>query len=181
MWGYPMWCFIGLFLMAEVVGPITSGGMQRFAVGWAGVLVAVAAVFTVQQTVGGYLVRKPIRAQFAGRELAQVVEQRWHQVAGDTPLAIVAGDVWLAGNVAFYANERPSVFIDADARKSPWITPGLLAREGAVFIWQNGVGVPPWLGNFPRVERERPIELPYVPPLGHAPARLGWAILLPAR
>ena len=30
MWGYPMWCFIGLFLMAEVVGPITAGGLQRF-------------------------------------------------------------------------------------------------------------------------------------------------------
>ncbi len=30
MWGYPMWCFIGLFLMAEVVGPFTAGGRQRF-------------------------------------------------------------------------------------------------------------------------------------------------------
>ena len=50
MWGYPMWCFIGLFLMAEVVGPITAGGLQRFAIAWVVILVTVPMVFTVQQT-----------------------------------------------------------------------------------------------------------------------------------
>jgi 4-amino-4-deoxy-L-arabinose transferase-like glycosyltransferase len=179
MWGYPMWCFIGLFLIAEVVGPITPGGTRRFALGWAVVMAVVGGVFTVQQTVGGYLLQKPVRTQFPGRELAQVVEQRWHQLAGGAPLAIVGGDVWLAGNIAFYADQRPSVFIDADARKSPWITPGRIAREGAVFIWQDASGVPPWLSGFPTAQREPPIELAYIPSLGHPPARLDWAILLP--
>jgi 4-amino-4-deoxy-L-arabinose transferase-like glycosyltransferase len=181
MWGSPMWCFIGLFLMAEVVGPITAGGVRRFAAAWLAVVVVVAGVFTVQQTVGGYLVRKPMRGQFPGRELARAVEQRWHQVAGGAPLAIVAGDVWLAGNIAFYGGERPSVFIDADPRKSPWIAPEALARDGAVFIWQERVGPPAWLTNFPAARPEAPIELPYVPPLGHAPARFDWAILPPQR
>ena len=53
MWGYPMWCFIGLFLMAEVVGPFTAGGRQRFAVAWLIILITVPVVFTVQQTIGG--------------------------------------------------------------------------------------------------------------------------------
>jgi hypothetical protein len=113
--------------------------------------------------------------------LASVVEQRWHQVAGGAPLAIVSGDVWLAGNIAFYGEERPSVFIDADPRKSPWITRAALAHEGAVFIWQERLGAPAWLDNFPAAHREAPIELAYVPPLGHAPARFGWAILPPQR
>ena len=47
----------------------------------------------------------------------------------------MAGDVWIAGNIAFYGAERPSVFIDADPAKSPWITPAALARQGAVLIW----------------------------------------------
>jgi hypothetical protein len=155
--------------------------MRRFAVGWASVLVVVAGVFTIQQTFGGYLVRKPLRTQFPGRELARTVEHRWRQLAGGAPLTVVAGDVWLAGNVAFYGDDRPSVFIDADTRKSPWITPELIARGGAVFVWQDSVGVPPWLGNYPAAQRQPPIELSYVPALRHAPARLGWAILLPKR
>ena len=61
MWGYPMWCFIGLFLMAEVVGPCTAGGLQRFAIAWVVILVTVPMVFTVQQTIGGRFLRKPLR------------------------------------------------------------------------------------------------------------------------
>ena len=71
MWGYPMWCFIGLFLMAEVVGPITGEGQRRFAVAWLAILVIVPVVFTVQQTIGGRFLRKPMRGQFPGRELAR--------------------------------------------------------------------------------------------------------------
>jgi 4-amino-4-deoxy-L-arabinose transferase-like glycosyltransferase len=181
MWGSPMWCFIGLFVMAEAVGPITSGGVQRFGIAWGAIFVAVAGVFAVQQTIGGYLMRKPTRGQFPGRELAAAVEQRWHAVVGSRPLLIVAGDVWLAGNIAFYGKERPSVFIDADQGKSPWITSAALARDGAVFVWQAPVGPPAWLTSLGEVRPEPPIELPYVPPLGHAAARFDWAIVLPKR
>ncbi len=180
MWGYPMWCFLGLFLMAEVVGPITSDGLQRFYGALLGILVIVPVVFIVQQTVGGRLVSKPTRGQFPGPELARLVEQRWHAVAGDAPLSIVAGDVWIAGNIAFYGDDRPPVFIDADPRKSPWITPPLLARDGAVLIWPASTGRPSWLLRFPAAIPQPPIELANVPPRGHAPVRLEWEILPPA-
>ena len=179
MWGYPMWCFIGLFLMAEVVGPFTAGGRQRFVIAWLIILVTVPVVFAVQQTVGGRFIRKPLRSAFPGPELARVVEQRWHAVVGDVRLPIVAGDVWIAGNIAFYGADRPSVFIDADPTRSPWIAPGALARQGAVLIWSASEGPPEWLGRFPAAQRQQPIELPYVPSLGHSPARFGWAIVKP--
>ena len=67
--------FIGLFLMAEVVGPCTAGGLQRFAIAWAVILVTVPLVFTVQQIVGGRFLRKPLRGTFPGPELARQVEQ----------------------------------------------------------------------------------------------------------
>jgi hypothetical protein len=167
--------------MAEAVGPITTGGLQRFAIAWGFILAAVAGVFAIQQTIGSYLTRKPTRGQFPGRELAATIEQRWHEAVGRTPLAIVAGDVWLAGSIAFYGEERPSVFIDADPAKSPWITPAALARDGAVFIWQAPTGPPPLLNSLGAVRSESPIELPYVPSLGHTPAQFDWAILLPKR
>ena len=85
----------------------------------------------------------------------------------------MAGDVWLAGNVAFYGADRPSVFIDADPVKSPWIKPEALVQRGAVLIWSASDPPPAWLGRFPAAQPQPPIELPYVPSLGHQPARLG--------
>ncbi len=108
-----------------------------------------------------------------------MVEQRWHAVVGDARLAVVAGDVWIAGNIAFYGADRPSVFIDADPTRSPWITPAALARQGAVLIWSASEGPPEWLSRFPAAQPQQPIELPYVPPLGHPPARFAWAIVMP--
>jgi 4-amino-4-deoxy-L-arabinose transferase-like glycosyltransferase len=180
MWGYPMWCFIGLFLMAEVVGPLTASGLRRFYAAWVAILVTVPIVFAVQNSVGARFLRKPTRAQFPGAELARAVEQRWHLVAGEAPLAVVAGDTWIAGNIAFYGAERPSVFIDADPTRSPWVTAAALARLGAVLIWPASEGPPDWLGRLPTAQRLEQIKLPYVPPLGHPPAGFGWAILPPA-
>ena len=149
MWGSPMWSFIGLFVLADAVGPITTGGLQRFAMRLgvhSGRRCGCSSRCSKQ--FGSYLMRKPTRGQFPGRELAAAVEQRWHEAVGRAPLAIVAGDVWLAGNVAFYAEERPSVFIDADPAKSPWITPAALVHDGAVLIWQAPAGPPPWLDRW---------------------------------
>ncbi len=180
MWGYPMWCFIGLFLMAEAVGPVSTGGLQRFIVAWLIIVITVPVVFTVQQTIGGRYVRKPLRSAFPGRELARTVEQRWHALASGARLPIVAGDVWIAGNIAFYGGDCPSVFIDADPTKSPWITPAALARQGAVLIWETSQGTPAWLARFPTARRQAPLALPYVPSLGHPPVSLEWAIVKPA-
>jgi len=180
MWGQPMWCFIGLFLMAEVVGPFTARGLQRFYAAWLATLVTVPIVFAVQNTVGGRLLRKPSRAAFPGAELARAVEQRWHAVVGDIKLPIVAGDAWIAGNIAFYGADRASVFIDADPARSPWVTSAALARQGAVLIWPASEQQPDWLSRFPAAQRQQPIELPYVPPLEHPTARFEWAILRPA-
>jgi 4-amino-4-deoxy-L-arabinose transferase-like glycosyltransferase len=181
MWGYPMWCFIGVFLMAEVVGPVTTGGIRRFAAAWLVILIAVPIAFTIQNSFGSWFLRKPTRGQFPGMELARVVDQRWHDVVGTAPLAIVAGDVWIAGNIAFYGTERPSVFIDADPVKSPWITPDRLARQGAVLIWLSSASQPAVLSRFPAARQQPTIELPNVPPLGHPPVSLDWAILPPEK
>ena len=115
-------------------------------------------------TIGGYPVRRPTRGSFPGPDLARVVEQRWRVVAGQVPLPPVVGDVW----------------IDADPLKSPWVDPAALSREGAVLIWEASAGPPEWLERFPAARRQTDIELAYVPSVGHAPARLGWAILPPA-
>ena len=73
------------------------------------------------------------------------------------------------------------MFIDADPVRSPWITPAGLAQQGAVLIWPESDARPAWLDRFPTAQAQRPIELPYVPSLGHVPARFAWAVLRPGR
>ena len=180
MWGYPMWCFLGVFLMAELPFSFSRQGFLRFLAAVAVIMTVTAFIFVLQQTLGPWVTHKPSRGQFPGPELARVMDQRWHAIEGERPLAMVAGDVWIAGSIAFYGDERPSVFIDADRLKSPWITPEKLARTGAMLIWMDSHD-PDWLAEFPTAERQPPVTLPYVPPRGRPPARFDWAIVPPSR
>jgi hypothetical protein len=99
------------------------------------------------------------------------------------PLDIVTGHFMQAGFVALYADPRPSVFIDADFRKSAWITPERLKQSGTLVLWSTA--------DFPRTDE---LPEPYrealnglVPsfgflllPLGYGQTQTyGWAVLLP--
>jgi len=100
-----------------------------------------------------------------------------------TPLTIVTGDVVQAGFVVMSARPRPSAFIDADFRKSPWITPERLKRSGTLVLWPTD--------QFPRTDE---LPVPYRAALGEFKATFGsmvlplgfgklktygWAVLLP--
>jgi hypothetical protein len=86
-------------------------------------------------TVGPQLLHKPVRTGWPDRALASALDRAWASDTGH-PLRIVVGESWLAGLVAMRSNPRPSVFIDGDFRKAPWITPARLACEGALAVWQ---------------------------------------------
>jgi hypothetical protein len=99
------------------------------------------------------------------------------------PLDSVTGDFLPAGMVAQYATPRPSVFIDADVRKSPWITPQRLKQSGTLVVWSTA--------EFPRtdelpapyrqaLEGLTPIFGSMVLPLGRGQLQTyGWAVALP--
>jgi hypothetical protein len=80
-----------------------------------------------------------------------------------TSLRYVVGRTWEAGNVAFYSPDRPSVFIDGDLRRSPWIDPEAVAYSGAVLVWdadREGEIIPPWLHTlYPTAQPEPPLLL----------------------
>ncbi|WP_415914727.1 glycosyltransferase family 39 protein [Rhodopseudomonas palustris] len=116
------------------------------------------------------------------RELSGAMQAIWNSKSLRR-LDIVTGDFKQAGFVALYASPRPSVFIDADFRKSPWITPERLKQSGTLVIWSTS--------DFPRTDE---IPAPYraalagltptlgtmVLPLGHGKSEAyGWAVMLP--
>jgi hypothetical protein len=139
----------------------------------------------------GHVALNYVKASGSGRIPAQMLPARSFSAAMQSvwynrtplPLDSVTGDFLPAGMVAQYATPRPSVFIDADFRKSPWITPQRLKQSGTLVVWSTD--------EFPRTDE---VPAPYrtaldglapifgsmVLPLGRGQLQTyGWAVALP--
>lgn len=179
MWGAPFWDYVGLFAIVFLIhrAPRLSGA---FATLWTAIFLlgplAYAAQFPGQMLSG----HKPLRGQFPGRLLAQTIDEGWHRVEGNAPLRYVVGDVWITGNVAFALwRERPSVMIDGDLTKSPWINRADLACKGAVLMWEGTAEGNALLARFPKTQQQPEIDLPYQTWNSVVLAKIHWAILQP--
>lgn len=76
---------------------------------------------------------RPARSNFPSVLLAKRLDAVWQQHA-KTPLRVVVGETWLAGNVSFRSKDKPMVFIDGDVHKSPWIHASMLRDCGALVV-----------------------------------------------
>jgi 4-amino-4-deoxy-L-arabinose transferase-like glycosyltransferase len=135
MWGTPLWSFLPLLLLWS------SRDLRRIRfeqVAVAGVLLMalIGGAFAVPLTAGPYLSGKPRKALFGGEQMGREITQRWQQEEG-TPLRLVVGDTWMAGNLAFYSPDRPSVLTDGNFSLSPWVSPDELRTKGAVVVWEG--------------------------------------------
>ncbi len=100
------------------------------------------------------------------------------------PLKIVAGDPQTAALVALGAPSRPSLYLNAAPRLSPWVTPAALKAKGAIVVWPttDTAGAPP-----DYVKASFPDLVPEVPPRAFARAvqgrlplmRIGWGVIRP--
>jgi len=73
---------------------------------------------------------------YPARALSNALQAVWKSRT-TRPLDIVTGSARQAGFVAYYASPRPSVLIDADLAKSPWITPQRLKQSGTLVVWST--------------------------------------------
>lgn len=73
------------------------------------------------------------RSNFPAARLARKLDLVWAEHAR-TPLRVVIGETWLAGNVSVRSKTHPLVFIDADPQKSPWIKPHMISDCGALLV-----------------------------------------------
>ena len=133
---------------------------------------------------------------FDGEYLAKFIAKEWRQ-KGYGKIEIVGGQQWLAGNVSFFANDRPSVFEELDYNKSAWISSEEFAQKGAVVLWHQESSAEnnqmpdkyrkALLGK--KYEIQKPILVPWRKVLGREPrrvhglpkAKVGWAIVAPQK
>jgi hypothetical protein len=182
MWGAPMWNLSGLVLVLGAVENwenvrlpwICAGALALFGIGLGGFVLA--NVIVPQREI------RPSRIQWPDRALAQTFEAVWwHQF--HSPLRIVAADGWLGGLVAMRSVPRPSVWIDADYRKAPWINPDMVKHYGALALWRirPGQNEPSAFAALKGTTKpgRKSFVWPDVPKA--APLEIGYAILPPVR
>jgi len=179
MWGYPLWLFLGLWIVLRAKTAIDDARLKRLVTVWAAVFAVFAVVFVANYAVLPAFDHRYRAAFFPGDRLADELARRFRAATG-RPLSYVVGTMWDAGNVSHYAAERPRVLIDGNPRRAPWIDLGDLRSKGAVVVWTSGdpavmpVGLRAVAGD---AQVQPPFTLPFR--RGDQVLTVGWAILRP--
>jgi 4-amino-4-deoxy-L-arabinose transferase-like glycosyltransferase len=164
--------------------------VARFAKGWWAWVAIMAALYACANLLGPQFKHRLDRTSYPGREIADTLTSQWRAQTGQA-LGIVAGEEFVAGVVAQYSSDRPSVFYDADFSESLWLKPDDVVRKGALFVWPIGRGetnappppvdsselVKPLLSRYPALQA-RPTLLVHTTWLGTPyTVAVAWAVL----
>jgi 4-amino-4-deoxy-L-arabinose transferase-like glycosyltransferase len=181
MWGYPLWLFLGLWIVIEAGAAIERARLDRIALAWAIVTALYAVAFVLQYGVLPFFDHRYRASVFPGDRLGADISTRFRAATGE-PLAYVIGSMWLGGNISRYSVERPRTLIDGRPERAPWIDLADLRRRGAVVVWSDGDRntVPPnYAPLAPNAQVQPPLTLPMR--WGNGEMTFGWAIVPPAR
>lgn len=181
MWGYPLWLFLGLWLVMTAERALTFARFGRIFVTWAIVFTCLALAFVANYDVLPRFDHRYRAVFFPGGALARDITKGWHDKTGQR-LAYVIGTMWDGGNVAHYSPDQPRVLVDGEPQRAPWIDLSDLKKRGAVVVWTEGDlrTVPPeYRAIAPGAEVQPVLQLHYRH--GGNAMYAGWAILPPQK
>jgi hypothetical protein len=179
MWGYPLWLYVGLWVVMALRLVLDRMQLGRVVIAWAIVFVLFAAVFAVNYSVLPLIDHRYRAVFYPGDKLAATLTQRFHDATG-TKLRYVVGSMWDGGNLAHYSPDQPQVLIDGLPRRAPWIALSDLRKHGAIVVWTGGdtVQLP---AQYADVAGAAQVGAPFDLPMrrGGLTLHVGWAILKP--
>jgi hypothetical protein len=179
MWGYPLWLFLGTWLVLVARRALDPKRLARILTTWAIVFVCLSAAFYVNYDVMPRFDHRYRAVFFPGNALAREITDRYRAVTGQK-LAYVIGEMWDGGNVEHYSPDHPRVLVDGKPERAPWIDLDDLRARGAVVVWTAGD-----LKTIPVEFRNIAADAQVQPPFllkdrrGDSSVYVGWAILLP--
>jgi hypothetical protein len=179
MWGYPLWLYLGLWLVLTARRTLDDKRLARIGVTWAIVFTCLALAFIGNYAVLPRFDHRYRAVFFPGGDLGRELSQRYRAITGK-PIVYVIGSMWDGGNVAHYAPSHPRVLIDGKPERAPWIDLNDLRARGAVVVWTEGdlKVLPVELRN---IAADAAVQPPFTVPFrrGDRKLNVGWAILLP--
>lgn len=131
-WGQPL---LSLWILVLLMWAKPEISTKRF-YGFLTVFYSIFALLIIGYCSAFITASKPSSANFPGKVIAEKLTQEWHD-SYHRPLTYVAGSRWLAGNIAFYSPDRPSVYINWNKDVSFWIDEKKLKQDGAIFVWDQ--------------------------------------------
>ena len=172
--------------LAGIAAIIAAGKLQialalhRITAGAILLLAVIPAGYAASVKLSDRFSKSPPRVAWPQDEIARRLQKIWRQRTG-MPLRIVAGDLWIGGMVAAKSPDRPSLLIDGDLARSPWLTSAMIEKHGALIVawWRQPMASPlqfphvKALGvegteifhvNFGRQGRDLPVYYAIVPP-----------------
>ena len=179
MWGYPLWLFLGLWMVLAAGTVIETERLKRIVAAWAAVFAIMIIVFVADYAVLPFVDHRYRAVLFPGDKLGEVLTQRFHTATG-APLRYVIGSMWDGGNLAHYSPDQPQVLIDGEPARAPWIDLEDLRHQGAVVVWTQSdpTALPPQFAAVaPNAEVGAPFDLPMR--RGPGTVHVGWAIVKP--
>lgn len=178
-WGMPLLSLWGIILITLVQPRLSKTKIIAFL---AAIFVLMAALLT-GYTLAIHFSSRTSSANFPGREIAEAITKQWHETY-HTKLQYVAGSRWIGGNIAFYSDDHPAVFIEWNKQRAPWIDAADLQKKGAVFVWEiarNETLPPDIRQHFPQLGKAEIVEFSWQRNTrGFPPVKIGVAVLPPA-
>ena len=181
MWGYPLWLYVGLWIVLTVRSALDNDRIARVTSAWAVVFAIFAVVFIVNYSVLPFIDHRYRAVFFPGDKLAAALTQRFHDATGQK-LRYVIGSMWDGGNLAHYSPDQPQVLIDGLPRRAPWIDLNDLRAKGAVVVWTQG-DTERLPAQFAAIAGNAEVGVPFTlsPRRGDSMTHVGWAILKPGQ
>jgi len=179
MWGYPLWLFLGVWLVMTARRALDEMRLGRIGITWAIIFTGLAAGFIGNYAVLPQYDHRYRAVFFPGEDLGRELSQRYRAITGK-PIVYVIASMWDGGNVAHYAPEHPRVLIDGRPARAPWIDLNDLKARGALVVWTDGdlKVIPP---AYRTIAADAAVQPPFLlhDRRGDASRNIGWAILLP--
>jgi hypothetical protein len=177
----PLVVLSGLAVVVAAGDAITLSHQRGVIATWFGLLLvppalAVAALFTLPWLGIDLAVNQP------AYEMARFFADSYARRIGKE-LPIVTGDARTAALIGLGAASRPSLYLEATPKRSPWVSIGDIRAKGAIVVWPttDTAGTPP-----ADIRQDFPDMVPEVPRAfertvrGRLPLlRFGWAVIRP--
>lgn len=177
MWGYPLWLFLGVWMVAAINIVVDRLRLKRVALAWVLVFAAFALAFYANYTVLPGIDHRYRAVLFPGQVVATTLAERYRAATGQ-PLTYVIASTWVGGNIAHYTSEQPQVLIDGNPRRSPGVDLADLKARGALIAWidSDPAAVPATLAAAAGGAQVQP-PVTLVARCTGAVVTVGWAIL----